>query len=186
MTLTLTLEFADNNPEKCVLWRDVTSSHGHDWRLAVRESRSIARPFESFEWASRAQREETRLFGDHSGDVFSFFPPLDCRFPWFIPVLVFTVSRCLKRKTRKRGALLWAASQSNWNPPMWRTAKNWQQWRLSLRKGPSRDTMQGDARGNGICVAREKPCRRAQFTRIAIRKPRQTTRRLLGFPWQWT
>lgn len=64
--------------------------------------------FESVGWASRAQREETRFFvGGHSGDVFSFFPPLDCRFPWFIPVFVFTYSRGLKRKTRKRGAMWW-------------------------------------------------------------------------------
>jgi len=154
VALTLTLEFADNNPEKCVLWRDVTSSHRHDWGQAVRETRSIARPFESFEWASRAQREETRLFGDHSGDVFSSFPPLDCRFPWFIPVLVFAVSRCWKRKTRKRGALLWAASQSNWNPQMWRTATNWQQWRLSAR-GP-RATLCKEMREETVSVLRER------------------------------
>lgn len=30
LKLTLILEFADDNPEKRVLWRDVTSSHRHD------------------------------------------------------------------------------------------------------------------------------------------------------------
>lgn len=141
--------------------------------------------FESERWALRAQREETRFFvGGHSGDVFSFFPPLDCRFPWFIHVFVFTGSHCLKRKTRKRGAM-WRGSESEQH--LNRTETHQCNKRpqtdssdvcLSLREGPSRtarDAVQGDARGNGICVAWEKSGRRAQFTRISLRKPHQTT-----------
>ncbi len=146
--------------------------------------------FESVGWALNTQREETHFFvGGHSGDVFSFFPPLDCRFPWFIPVFVLTGSRCLKRKTRKRGAM-WrgCGSEQHLNRTETQQCNKRPQTDssdvcLSLHEGPSRsarDTMLGDTRGNGICVARERSGRRALFARISLRKPLQTTQHV-GF-----
>lgn len=199
MTLTLTLEFADNNPEKCVLWSDVTSSHRHNWRLVVRENRSIARPFESFEWASRAQREESRLFvRGHSGDVFSFFPPLDCRFPWFIPVLVFTVSRRLKRKTRKRGAL-WGGFEQHLNRTETHQCDERPQTDSSdvclSARGPRalRATLCKEMREETVSVLRERSPEGGHSSHGSLSanhvKQHNTWGFLfppLGYPWQWT
>lgn len=56
-----------------------------------------------------------------------------------------------------------------------------QQWRRSLRAGPSRSARDAVMRGNGIRSARGERWRRARLTRIALCETRQTPKHV-GFP----